>query len=85
MKLPLLQALARITSAPAGILGIDAGRLCVGEAADICVFDPHASQVVQADGLRSQGKNTPFLGLELPGRVRYTLIGGDLAYSLPFA
>ncbi len=81
MKLPLVTALARVTSDPARVLGLDAGQLAIGAAADICVFDPRAGFVVTRDALRSQGKNTPFLGLELPGRVRYTLIDGHLAHD----
>ena len=81
MKLPLAQALARVTSDPARILGIEAGSLAVGMPADICVFDPHASLRVTRESLRSQGKNTPFLGMELQGNVRCTLIDGHLAYD----
>ncbi len=80
MKLPLVNALARVTSAPARIMGLPAGTLSPGAAADVCIFDPDAAFVVSRDGLRSQGKNTPFLGRELKGRVRYTLIGGNLAF-----
>jgi len=82
-KVPLAQALARVTSEPARILGIEAGSLDIGRAADICVFDPHAKVRVTRQRLKSQGKNTPFLGQELPGEVRYTLIEGHLAYSPP--
>lgn len=81
MKLPLLTALARITINPANIMGVDVGRITPGLAADICVFDPSASFQVSRNHLKSQGKNTPFLGLELPGRVRYTLIDGYIAYA----
>jgi dihydroorotase len=81
MKLSLSKALARVTCDPARILGIEAGTLAIGAAADICVFDPHASFRVSRESIRSQGKNTPFLGLELPGRVRCTLIDGNLAYD----
>lgn len=81
MKLPLLTALARITIDPARIMGVDVGRITPGLAADICVFDPSASFQVSRNHLKSQGKNTPFLGLELPGRVRYTLIDGYIAYA----
>ena len=80
MKLPLARALARITSDPARVLGLAAGTLKPGSAADVCVFDPAARVTVSRDGLKSQGKNTPFLGRELKGRVRYTLIDGYLAY-----
>jgi dihydroorotase len=81
MRLPLPTALARITSDPARIMGVDAGRIAPGMAANICVFDPSATFLVSRDSLKSQGKNTPFLGLELPGQVRYTLIDGYLAYT----
>ncbi|MDD5175145.1 MAG: dihydroorotase [Sterolibacterium sp.] len=81
MKLPLVKALARVTCDPARILGIEAGSLSVGSAADICVFDPQAAFPISRETLKSQGKNTPFLGLELQGRVRSTLIDGHLAYD----
>jgi dihydroorotase len=80
MKLPLAKALARITSNPARIMGIPAGTLTRGTAADICVFDPEAKFTIGREILRSQGKNTPFLGSEFKGRVRYTLIEGHLAF-----
>ncbi|MCF8177467.1 MAG: dihydroorotase [Sulfuritalea sp.] len=81
MKLPLSTALARVTSDPARILGVKAGNLSLGAAADVCVFDPAAELLVSRENLRSQGKNTPFLGQKLPGRVRYTLIDGHLAFD----
>lgn len=79
-RLPLSRALARITSDPARILGVEAGSLKPGSAADVCVFDPQAAFAVSREGLRSQGRNTPFLGRTLKGRVRYTLIDGYLAH-----
>ena len=79
---PLMDALARITSDPAKIIGITkAGHLSPGARADICVFDPHAHAVISRENLRSQGKNTPFLGLELPGKVRYTLVEGEVMFD----
>jgi len=85
LKLPLSKALSRITCEPARILGIDAGTLSPGAPADVCVFDPQASFHVSRESIRSQGKNTSFLGMDLPGRVRFTLIEGHLAYSTAFA
>ena len=85
MKLPLATALARVTSDPAQVLGTGGGTLAVGTAADICVFDPHAASRISRETLKSQGKNTPFLGQDLPGRVRCTLIEGHLAYDGAFA
>ncbi|ENO74966.1 dihydroorotase [Thauera sp. 63] len=80
--LSLLDGLARITSDAARIVGITkAGHLSVGARADVCVFDPDAHVAVTRDSLRSQGKNTPFLGMELPGQVRYTLVEGQVMYE----
>jgi dihydroorotase len=80
-KVALPIALSRITADPARVLGIDAGHLAVGAAADICIFDPDAWWTVERRSLRSQGKNTPFLGLELAGKVRYTLVSGDVVHE----
>jgi dihydroorotase len=81
MKLPLSSALARITVDPARVLGIKAGTLAVGAAADVCIFDPQAEVLVNRTNLKSQGKNTPFLGYALQGRVKATLIEGKLVYD----
>ncbi len=78
--LPLSAALARITCDPAAILGIAAGSLAVGSQADVCIFDPFAPWRVTPDALRSEGKNTPFLGYEMVGKVTHTLVGGRLVY-----
>ena len=80
-KVPLVDALARITSAPAQLMERDAGTLAVGAEADLCIFDPEAWWTVERSALRSQGKNTPFLGLEVPGRVRYTVVGGQIVHE----
>ena len=81
MRVALPEALAAVTSRPAAILGVPAGDLAVGRDADVCVFDPNAHVKITADFLKSQGKNTPFIGYELPGRVRYTLVGGQVVYQ----
>jgi len=47
----------------------------------LCVFDAADAWTVQRDSLRSQGKNTPFLGIELQGRVRYTLLAGHVVHE----
>ncbi len=79
-NVPLPAALAKITSAPAALVAAGAD-LAVGRAADVCVFDPQAHWKVERGALKSQGKNTPFLGLELPGKVRYTLVTGQFVYE----
>lgn len=81
MRLPLMTALARVTCDAARVLGIAAGTLSAGSAADVCIFDPRGSYRVTRESLRSQGKNTPFLGMELPGRVRCTLVDGHVAFE----
>lgn len=85
---PLLRALAVVTHEPARIIGVglgnlqhDAGRLHEGGVADVCIFNPQADWVVQPDALCSQARHTPFLGLELPGRVQTTLVGGQIVFA----
>lgn len=78
---PLTKALAKVTCAPARLLNSDAGTLEIGQLADVCVFDPEAAWKVDAASLRSQGKNTPFLGYELEGRVQYTLVAGHVVFE----
>ena len=84
----LARALAVLTSEPARVLGeslgtlsLSAGQLVVGGVADVCVFDPNSAWVVQPQALRSQGKHTPFSGYELPGQVRCTIVGGQIAFQ----
>ena len=78
----LMDALARITSDAARIVGITkAGHLSPGARADICVFDPAEHVTITRENLKSQGKHTPFLGLDLPGKVRYTLVEGQVMFD----
>ena len=79
--LPLTQALGYLTHRPADILGVPGGHLGLGGPADLCLFDPAADWVVKPSALASLGKNSPFLGLEMQGRVRYTLIDGHLDFK----
>jgi len=79
--LSLADAIARVTSGPASILNIPYGELSVGRAADICILDPHSTWRLDEASMHSQGKNTPFRGWEMPGRVRYTLRGGQIIFS----
>jgi dihydroorotase len=80
-KLPLGETLARITTRPATVLGVHCARIAIGEPADLAIFDPRAPFQVSAQALRSQGKNTPFLGYELAGRVRFTVVAGNVVYE----
>jgi dihydroorotase len=80
-KLGLAATLARITSEPARILGAGSGRFAPGAPADIAIFDPQAPLRISAEMLKSQGKNTPFLGHELQGRVKTTIVAGSVVYE----
>lgn len=77
----LAAALDRITAKPAAILGIDAGHLTAGAAADLCIFDPERYWRVEPDALKSQGKNTPYAGIEVRGRVTHTLVNGLIVHE----
>jgi len=84
----LVRALAALTEGPARVLGASlgtlqasAGRLVDGGVADVCIFDPHAPWSVEPARLRSQGRNTPFAGHELPAQVRCTIVGGQIAFE----
>ncbi len=84
----LMRALAVVTLGPAQVLGAalgtlqaSAGRLVRGGVADLCIFHPGADWDIEPARLRSQGKHTPFAGHTLPARVRWTLVGGQVAYE----
>jgi dihydroorotase len=74
-------ALSKVTFDAARILGIDAGHLSPGSPADVCIFDPHRHWKVEPAALKSQGKNTPYLGYEVQGRVCYTIVDGQIVYE----
>ncbi|HKQ30792.1 MAG TPA: amidohydrolase family protein, partial [Burkholderiales bacterium] len=79
--LDLPEAIALLTCKPADILGVEAGHLAVGDTADVCIFDPQARWTLTADNMVSRGRNTPFLGMPLQGRVTCTLVGGRVVYE----
>jgi len=73
--------IAAVTSRPAGILGLSAGTLQPGRAADVCIVDPEASWTVSPEQRVSAGRNSPFNGHTLKGRVRYTLRHGHVSHD----
>lgn len=78
----LSQGLAALTINPAKTLGIQSGALTSGYTADICIFDPSLSWTVNQDTWKSNGRNTPFWGQTLKGRVTHTLQSGKVIYTL---
>ena len=86
--LSLPETLATVTRGPVAVLGdalgslsASAGRLVDGGVADLCLFDAAAHWQVTSAALKSQGRHTPFAGLELPGRVRCTVVSGHVAFE----
>jgi dihydroorotase len=80
-SLSLNEIINKITQQPANILGINAGTLSIGAKADICIFDENEDWQLTLDSITSHGKNTPFLGWNFQGKVKHTLVSGDLLFS----
>lgn len=78
--LPLEQVLALMSSSPAALLGLDKGTLCVGRDADLVLFDPDEAWVIDKDSFASKGRNTPFHGRTVRGKVKYTISRGTIIY-----
>lgn len=79
--LSLPDAIAKMTVAPAGILGLEAGTLAEGSVADVTVIDIEAKNTVKADEFKSMGRNTPFEGFELIGKAAATIVAGKIVYQ----
>jgi dihydroorotase len=79
-KLDLSTLLRKMTVEPARILGVDRGRLALGADGDVVIFDPDREWVVDPAEFASKGRNTPFAGRRLKGRVKYTIVGGTVIY-----
>lgn len=78
----LAEVIGKLTRKPAGILGVDVGVIRPGGVADLCVFDPEADWVVTEKSLLSQGKHTAFLGRELIGMNKLTIVHGNIVMNL---
>ncbi len=88
-RVPLPEALARVTSGPAAVLRslspahARLGELGIGAPADLCLVDLQAEWLAAPAALQSHSRHTPFTGMMLPGRVRATLVGGSPAWETP--
>ena len=74
-------AVARLTHGPAAIMGLNAGTLSVGANADVCVFDPRVDWIASGSNWLSRGINTPYYGSQFKGRVKKTLVSGQIVYG----
>ena len=81
--LSLMQLLEKMTVNPAKAFHLDAGELKAGGPADLVLFDPAQKWTVTKDCFRSKSSNSPFIGRELSGRVRYTICRGKTVYTMP--
>jgi len=79
--LSLAQLIAKMSPIPAAILGIPAGSLRPGGAADLVLFDPKEKWVVDRERLHGKSRNTPFHGMTLTGRVKLTVCRGKIVYN----
>ena len=74
--------LVKVTSYnPAKLLNIDRGAIEEGKIADITIFDPNEKYVYTKDMIVSKSKNSPFIGKELKGKVKYTIVNGKIVYE----
>ena len=80
-RLTLSQVIEKMSTAPARILGIPAGTLQVGAAADVVLFRPEERWTVDPERLHGKSRNTPFKGMTLRGRVELTFSRGRLVYD----
>jgi dihydroorotase len=79
--LPLKDLVRKMTSGPAGAYGLDAGYIKEGGPADITISDPNEKWTVTKEGFHSKSSNSPFIGRELYGRVKYTICAGSIVYE----
>lgn len=79
--LTLLQLISKFTTGPAQLLNIDSGTLQEGKQADITIFDPKKSHIIDKNLFYSKGKNTPFDGWKVKGKVMATIVDGKTIYS----
>ncbi len=77
----LFKLLFMMSTVPAQILGINAGSLKIGSQADIVVFDPNEKWIVDTEKLHGRAKNSPFKGMELTGKVKYTIKSGAVIFK----
>ena len=79
--LTLPELIERMSTVPAKILGINKGDISEGKTADLVLFDPEAEYVIDASEFASKGKNTPFGGRKVQGRVCMTIVDGRVVFD----
>ena len=80
-QLDLMAFLRALTANPAGLLGLDSGRIAEGAPADLVLINPGTPWVCDADELLSGSKNTPFDGRRLQGKAIVTIVAGKIVFD----
>ena len=78
--LPLSRVLGLMSAAPAAILGLGKGRIAEGGDGDLVIFDPDEEWIINRTQFVSKGRNTPFHGFTVRGKVKYTISEGAVIY-----
>ena len=76
-----MQMAEKMSYNPAKILELDKGDIAPGKIADIVIFDPNTKYTIDKNTFASKGKNTPFHGREVTGKVRATIVSGQVVYE----
>ena len=71
-----------LTYRPAGVIGVDKGRLNEGAGADITIIDPDAEYTIDVDTFQSKSRNCPYDGWKVRGKVEHTIVAGEVRYSI---
>ena len=79
--LPLDRVIALMSSSPAALLGLGKGTLAAGRDADLVLFDPDETWAIDKNRFASKGRNSPFHGRAVRGRVKYTISRGTIIYQ----
>lgn len=76
-----MQMAEKMSYNPARIIGLDKGDIAPGKVADIVIFDPKKTYTIDKNTFASKGKNTPFHGRKVTGKVRATIVNGHVVYE----
>ena len=79
--LTMVQLMEKMSLNPAKLYRFDKGSVAEGADADLVIFDENERWTVTEDDIASKSHNTPFIGAELYGRVKYTICGGRIVYE----
>lgn len=77
----MVQLMEKMSLNPAKLYRLDKGYIAEGAAADLVIFNPDETWTVTRDELASKASNTPFIGREVSGRVKFTICGGTVVYE----